>query len=74
MKKIKAKMSIPDWIAVVILIVGGLNWGLSSNLIFDFNLVEFLFGDLFFANFIYLLVGASSIYSIVRFIFFRSKR
>lgn len=74
MKKIKAKMSILDWIAIVVLMIGGLNWGLSSNLIFDFNLVEFLFGDLFFANFIYLLVGVSSLYSAVRLIFFRSKR
>lgn len=71
MKKCSLKMSILDWVAVVALIIGGLNWGLTSNLIFKFNLVEWLFGDLFFTNFIYLVVGASALYSAIRFIFFR---
>jgi hypothetical protein len=70
-KKCSIKMSILDWVAVVALIVGGINWGLTSKLIFNFNLVEWLFGTAFFTQFVYLLVGISAIYSTIRFIFFR---
>ena len=31
-----------NWIAFIILAIGGLNWGLIG--IFDFNLVEWIFG------------------------------
>ncbi|MGM9899967.1 MAG: DUF378 domain-containing protein [Bacilli bacterium] len=52
-------------IALVILIIGGLNWGLVG--LFDFNLVGFLFDG--FSNvisrIIYSLVGVASIVSIV---------
>ena len=48
-----------DWFALVLLIVGGLNWGLVG--LFDFNLVAAIFGvDTVFSNIIYVLVGLSA--------------
>ena len=48
-------------IALVLLIVGGLNWGLIG--LFDFNLVAFLFDGLsvIISRIIYTLVGISAI-------------
>lgn len=52
-----------DWIALVLLIVGGLNWGLVG--IFNFDLVAAIFGGIpFLQNLIYILVGLSAIYII----------
>jgi uncharacterized membrane protein YuzA (DUF378 family) len=45
-------------ITVVLVWIGGLNWGLVG--LFDYNLVEGLFGGL--AGFIYILVGVSTVY------------
>ena len=50
--------------ALVLIIVGGLNWGLVG--LFDFNLVSAIFGvDTWFTNLIYILVGIAAIYSFV---------
>jgi len=58
-----AKMKILDWVAITLLIVGGINWGLVG--LFDFNLVTFLFGKWdMFVKIIYALVGLSGLYSI----------
>lgn len=46
-------------IAMILLIVGGLNWLLVG--LFDFNLVSAVFGDSFLAALIYFLVGAAAI-------------
>lgn len=47
-------------LAEILLIIGGLNWGLT---IFDVNLVTILFGSVpFLANLVYGLVGASAVY------------
>jgi len=59
-----AKMNALDYVAVVLLIVGGLNWGLA---VFNFNLVSALLGTGALAKTIYGLVGISAIYSIFRF-------
>ena len=57
------KMKPLDWIAIVLLIVGGLNWGLVG--LFDFNLVELIFGSIpLLMKIVYGLVGASALYSI----------
>lgn len=48
-----------DVIALLLLIVGGLNWGFA---VFDFNLVFEIFGDGIFAKIIYGLVGLSALY------------
>jgi uncharacterized membrane protein YuzA (DUF378 family) len=46
-------------IAMVLLIVGGINWLLLG--LFDINLVSGIFGKGFFATFIYVLVGVSAL-------------
>lgn len=48
-------------IALVLVIVGGLNWGLVG--LANFNLVDIVFGaGSFLARLIYILVGLSAIY------------
>ncbi len=50
-----------DWVAYVLVIIGGVNWGLVG--IFDFNLVTELFGtDSALSNIIFALVGLSALY------------
>lgn len=57
------KLNILDWVAMVLLIVGGLNWGLVG--IFDFDLVATLFGVMTAAaRVVYILVGVSAVYMI----------
>jgi uncharacterized membrane protein YuzA (DUF378 family) len=46
--------------AEIMLIIGGLNWGLVG--FFDYNLVENLFGLGFIAKLIYDVVGLSAVY------------
>lgn len=50
-----------DWITLVLVIIGGLNWGLVG--IFNFNLVSTIFGDMStLSRIVYALVGLSAIY------------
>ncbi len=50
-------------ILLVITIIGAVNWGLIG--IFDFNLVEMIFGiDSLFSRIIYALVGISGLINI----------
>ncbi len=52
-----------DWIAMVLMIVGGLNWGLVG--LFNFDLVAALFGtQSALSRIVYVLVGLSALYSI----------
>ncbi len=53
-----------DKIALFLLVVGGLNWGLIG--IFDFDLVAWLFGgqDAVLSRIIYTLVGISALWCI----------
>jgi len=54
-----------NWIALILLIAGGFNWGLIG--LFNFDLVQFItFGTNFLTKTVYVLVGVSSIYSIGR--------
>ena len=56
-------MNALDWIAMVLLIVGGLNWGLVG--LADFNLVAALFGDdSALSRIVYILVGLSALWSL----------
>ena len=49
------------WIAVVVLVVGGLNWLLVGAL--NFDLVASLFGEKStFSRIVYVLVGVAAIY------------
>lgn len=50
-----------DWIAWILVIVGGLNWGLVG--LFNLNIVAVIFGGLpILAKLIYILVGIAAIY------------
>jgi uncharacterized membrane protein YuzA (DUF378 family) len=52
-----------DWVAMVLLIVGGLDWGLIG--LFGFNLVAAIFGEMTVASrIVYALVGLSALWSI----------
>lgn len=57
------RMNALDWIAYVLLIVGGLNWGLVG--VNDMNLVSMLLGEGMLANIVYILVGLSALYVLV---------
>lgn len=55
------KLNVWDWIALVLVIVGGLNWGLVG--LFDFDLVAYLFGSMsVLSRIVYDLVGLAAIY------------
>lgn len=55
------KLSTLDWVALILVIVGGLNWGLVG--LMDFNLVSAIFGDMSgVSKIIYALVGLSAVY------------
>jgi len=53
-----------DVIVAVLLIVGGLNWGLVG--LFSFDLVATIFGDMsVISRIIYILVGVSALYQAI---------
>lgn len=55
------KMTPLDWIAFLLLIIGGLNWGLVG--FFEYDLVASIFGDLSaVSKVVYALVGLSALY------------
>lgn len=55
------KLNTFDWLAVVLVIVGGLNWGLVG--ILNFDLVATIFGDMSgLSRVVYVLVGLSAVY------------
>lgn len=57
-------LSALDWTALILAIVGGLNWGLIGILKFD--LVAALFGDMsIVSRVVYSLVGLAAIYLLV---------
>lgn len=50
-----------DWVALILVIVGGLNWGLVGA--FNFDLVASIFGDMStISRVVYSLVGLAAIY------------
>jgi len=55
------KLNAFDWIALLLVVVGGLNWGLVG--IFQFDLVATLFGDMStLSRIVYSLVGVAALY------------
>ncbi len=55
--------NILDWIAISLVIIGALNWGLVG--FFEFDLVETIFGDMtLLSRIIYGLVGVAALYMI----------
>lgn len=58
-----SRMSAVDWIAMTLLIVGGLNWGLVG--LFNVDLVATLFGQgSALSRLVYVVVGICALYSI----------
>lgn len=58
------KLNVVDYIAFVLIIIGGLNWGLVGA--FNYNLVDALFGVRSMISIIvYILVGLSALYAAV---------
>lgn len=57
-------LTVIDWVALVLVIIGGLNWGLVG--LFQFNLVDRIFSFApIIVNIIYILVGIASIYLVI---------
>jgi uncharacterized protein len=56
------RLGVLDWIALVLIIIGGINWGLIG--LFDFNLVAAIFGATVITTIVYLLVGLAALYAI----------
>jgi hypothetical protein len=58
-----------DWLAMILVIVGGLNWGLVG--LFGLDLVELIFGSIMILQrIVYILVGLAAVYMI----FFATKK
>lgn len=56
-------MKVIDKIALILVIIGAINWGLIG--IFDYNLVDSIFGTMsIVSKIIYILVGISGLWSI----------
>jgi len=63
----KKRMSVLDIVAIVTLLIGGINWGLVG--FFNYDLVEKLLGTMtLLSRSVYGLVGLSALYSIFSFI------
>ena len=57
------KKSVLDWIVLVLVIVGGLNWGLVGA--FNFNLVNAILGSVaWLESLVYILVGVAALWTI----------
>lgn len=57
------KLSALDWIAIILVVIGALNWALIG--IFEWDLVAAIFGDMStLSRIVYILVGLSGIYLI----------
>ncbi|OGI73621.1 DUF378 domain-containing protein [Candidatus Nomurabacteria bacterium RIFCSPHIGHO2_02_FULL_41_18] len=55
------KLSVVDWVALVLVIVGGVNWGLVG--LAGFDLVATLFGGMSgLSQLVYVLVGLGAVY------------
>lgn len=57
------KLSVLDWIVLVLVIIGALNWGLLG--LFNVDLVRSIFGDMtLVSKIVYDLVGLAGLYMI----------
>lgn len=61
--------NVVDWIAIILVIIGGLNWGLVGLL--NFDLVDAILGSIpVLAKIVYIVVGLAAVYMI----YFASKK
>ena len=62
-KKERKNMKVIDTIALILIIIGAINWGLIG--LFNFNLVDTIFGTMsIISRIIYILVGISGLWGI----------
>ena len=52
-----------DRISALFILVGAINWGLIG--LFNFDLIDYVFGQIWIDRLIYILMGLSSVYKIV---------
>jgi uncharacterized membrane protein YuzA (DUF378 family) len=65
------KLNVIDWVALLLVVIGGLNWGLVG--LFNFNLVATIFGDMtMITKIIYIVVGLAALYTL--YFLFRAKK
>lgn len=55
------KCSAFDWIVMILVIIGAINWGLIG--LFDYNFVQSIFGHSF-SRFIFIIVGLAGLWMI----------
>lgn len=58
----RRRLNALDWIALALLVIGGINWGLVG--LFQFDLVANIFGgqDALLSRIVYVLVGLSAVF------------
>ena len=56
-----SKLNWLDWVALILIIIGGINWGLFA---FGINLVSMIFGAGTLAKIVYVVIGLSGLYAI----------
>ncbi len=67
------KMNALDWVAWILVVVGGLNWGLVGAL--NFNVVDALFGTgSTISMVVYILVGLGALWMIVSALTMKKKK
>ena len=49
-----------DIVAFIFVLAGGINWGIVG--VFDFNVIDYIFGRMYIDRIIYVLVGISALY------------
>jgi uncharacterized membrane protein YuzA (DUF378 family) len=55
------KLNALDWISLILVVIGGINWGLVG--LFGFDLVAAIFGEMTaFSRLVYTLVGIGALY------------
>jgi uncharacterized membrane protein YuzA (DUF378 family) len=60
----RSRITVLDWVAIILVVIGALNWGLVG--LFEFNLVAAIFGHLSaLSRIIYVLVAVAGIYLLV---------
>lgn len=62
-KKYMSKLNVLDWVALVLVIIGGLNWGLVAIGGYGYDLVAML-SITWLVKLVYALVGLAAIYTI----------
>ena len=58
-----ARKSVIDWIALILVIIGGLNWGLVGIGGDGWNVVDLIFGSIaWLESVVYILVGIAALW------------